>query len=282
VAADESVLTYEQVRLLDQWYPDRRVIADHSWDLARTHVLEVTTPDEHLIVKAAGPADREIAREIRAHRELLRPWTSIGRAPALLHADGRARLIATRYLPGKLVQGSTAEQRPETYRQAGELLALLHGQTAVTDLDHSRRERERTLHTLDKPHRLGSELERRTRGLVESWPNLPVVLVATHGDWQPRNWLDDNDTLSVIDFGHTDLRPAISDFVRLSSRQFQETPALESAFLEGYGTDPRDPAAWRRERIRQAIGTAVWAYEVGDEPFEIEGRRNLADLLGTS
>jgi thiamine kinase-like enzyme len=162
------------------------------------------------------------------------------------------------------------------------LLALLHRQAAVVDLDHARRERERTLQTLDRPHRLSSDLERQARDHVKGWPDLPVVLVPTHGDWQPRNWLDDNGTISVIDFGHADLRPAISDFVRLSSRQFRTDPSLEAAFIEGYGADPRQPAAWRRERIRQAIGTARWAYEVGDEPFEMEAHRDLTDLLETA
>ncbi|MBS9376660.1 hypothetical protein GON09_005681 [Rhodococcus sp. B50] len=31
--------------------------------------------------------------------------------------------------------------------------------------------------------------------------------------------------------------------------------------------------------LREAIGTAVWAYQVGDEPFENEGHRMLADAL---
>ncbi|MGW6199374.1 phosphotransferase family protein [Kribbella sp. NPDC055110] len=29
----------------------------------------------------------------------------------------------------------------------------------------------------------------------------PATLVPTHGDWQPRNWLVDNGTVRVIDFG---------------------------------------------------------------------------------
>jgi hypothetical protein len=282
VAADELGLTHQQARLVDAWYPERRVVADLSWELARTRVLELTAAGQHVIVKAGGPSDREIAREIRAHRDWLRPWTSQDRAPELLHADEAARIIATRYLPGNLVQDSSAEQQPETYRQAGALLAQLHQQDGLVDPDHACLERDRTLHTLTKPHRLDAVTERRTRELVEQWPDGPVMLVPTHGDWQPRNWLDHDGTISVIDFGHADLRPAISDFVRLASRQFRMDHALETAFIEGYGTDPRDPAPWRRERIRQAIGTAVWAYEVGDEPFEMEGRRNLAELLTTA
>ena len=45
------------------------------------------------------------------------------------------------------------------------------------------------------------------------------------------------------------------------------------------GADPRDAAAWQRNRIREAIGTAVWAYQVGDEAFEQQGHRMIAEAL---
>ena len=31
--------------------------------------------------------------------------------------------------------------------------------------------------------------------------------------------------------------------------------------------------------LREAVGTAVWAYQVGDEPFEKQGHRMLQDAL---
>jgi len=103
--------------------------------------------------------------------------------------------------------------------------------------------------------------------------------VPTHGDWQPRNWLVNDEVVSVIDFGRAGLRPAMTDFGRLAVQQFRSNPALESAFLEGYGDDPREPAAWHRNRVREAIGTAVWAYQVGDEAFEQQGHRMIAEAL---
>jgi hypothetical protein len=75
------------------------------------------------------------------------------------------------------------------------------------------------------------------------------------------------------------LRPALTDFARLSVQQFRADPALEAAFLNGYGPDPREPEAWHRNRIREAIGTAVWAYRVHDEPFEQQGHRMIAEAL---
>lgn len=83
----------------------------------------------------------------------------------------------------------------------------------------------------------------------------------------------------AIDFGRADLRPASTDFARLASRQFRADPELERAFLDGYGGDPRTPDAWRRTQVREAIGTAVWAYLVGDEAFEQQGHRMVDEAL---
>jgi hypothetical protein len=281
VSPERLQLTPDQLRLLEAWYPHCELIADHSWGLVGTRVLEIRDGDDHVIVKAVDDADYHLPREIRAHREWLAPWTSIGRAPELLHANEGAGIIATRYLPGQLVQGSAAEDLADTYRQAGELLAMLHGQCATEDHQFARAERDETLRTLEKPHRLDQATTRTVRKLVEEWPVSPVVLVPTHGDWHPRNWLVHEGVVLAIDFGRAALRPAASDFGRLSSRQFRRNPHFEEAFLEGYGTDPRTPDAWTRELLREAIGVVTWAYAVGDEEFELEGRRNIAELLTT-
>jgi len=86
-----------------------------------------------VIVKAGGATIHHIARELRAHREWLGPWRSIGRGPRLVRADPDAKLLVTDFLRGRLVEGTADEHRPDTYRQAGELLALLHGQSSLRD-----------------------------------------------------------------------------------------------------------------------------------------------------
>lgn len=78
------------------------------------------------------------------------------------------------------------------------------------------------------------------------------MLVPTHGDWHPRNWLVDDGTVRVTD--------------------------LEVAFLDGYGRDPREPAPWRRTLVGEAVGTSVWAYGVGDHEFEAVGHHQCAAL----
>ena len=66
---------------------------------------------------------------------------------------------------------------------------------------------------------------------------------------------------------------------RLAAQQFLGRPELERAFFAGYGGDPRDPVTWRMIRIREAVGTAVWAHQVGDHAFESQGHRMIRDAL---
>jgi hypothetical protein len=88
--------------------------------------------------------------------------------------------------------------------------------------------------------------------------------------------------VSIIEFGRAAMRPAPSDFARLAAQDFRRVPALEAAFLEGYGSDPRDACLWHRNRVREAIGTAAWAYRVDDEAFEAQGHRMIAEALSDS
>lgn len=276
-----DTLTSRQRELLALWFPDADLIADLSWGLIGTTVLHLRTEHGDVIVKAGDRRDVHIAREIRAHRSWTAPWLRDRRVGRLLHADDDARMLATSYLPGALVQETPAETDPEVHRQAGALLALFHGQTACADPSWWSHQREHVLEALARPHRISDGMARTARADVSAWPDEPAVLVPTHGDYHGRNWLVDGDSVRVIDLGRADLRPALEDFTRLSGRLFPAHPACEKAFIAGYGSDPRaeDRSAWRRMLLREAISTAVWAFGVGDEEFERHGLRLLDDLL---
>jgi hypothetical protein len=276
---DARMLSSQQRALVELWLPNASVERDHSWGLVETTVLEMTHAGSRFIVKAGGARDHHIERELHAHLHWLSPWTSTGRAPKLVHGSAEAKLLVTTYLPGELVLGSAHAGDPSAFRQAGELLALLHGQTAVTDDDHERRENEKSMALLNGPHRIAAATVERLRAEIVSWPAPAASVVPTHGDWQPRNWLIHEDVVSVIDFGRAAMRPAYTDFTRLAAQEFRTGPDLETAFLDGYGIDPRETDGWQRNRIREAIGTAVWAYGVGNESFEAQGHRMIAEAL---
>jgi tRNA A-37 threonylcarbamoyl transferase component Bud32 len=279
VTSELRSLTPRQRALLDQWLPGASVEREHSWGLVETTVLEMKHAGSRFIVKAGGDEDHHIDRELHAHRLWLAPWTSRGRAPALVHADAEAKLLVTQYLPGELVLGSGQDDDPGTFRQAGELLALFHAQAVVTDDDYERRENDKALAWLSGPHRIAPSVAVLLRARIAAWPTPSATLSPTHGDWQPRNWLIHDGIVSVIDFGRAAMRPAMTDFARLAVQDFRRDPNLEAAFLDGYGSDPREPDAWHRTQVREAIGTAAWAYRVGDEPFEAQGHRMIAEVL---
>ncbi|MCM0673620.1 hypothetical protein NCC78_02680, partial [Micromonospora phytophila] len=85
-------LSPRQRALVDQWLPGATVERDHSWGLVETTVLEMTHAGSRFIVKAGGDDDHHIERELHAHLNWSRPWTSRGRAPALVHASADAKL----------------------------------------------------------------------------------------------------------------------------------------------------------------------------------------------
>jgi hypothetical protein len=105
-------LTERQRGLVDGWLPGAEVARDHSWGLVGTTVLELAHDGARYIVKAGDENDHHIARELRAHRDWLGPWTSRGRAPQLVYADEAAKVLVTRFLPGTLVEGDDAELVP--------------------------------------------------------------------------------------------------------------------------------------------------------------------------
>jgi len=275
-------ITEEQSRLLTSWLGEFSVVRDYSWPLQDTNVLHVVTPlGEGFIVKASTTS-HHIHREIGAHAggfEGLR-----GRVPALRHASAEAGILVTEFLPGTFVEGTPAEDDPETYRQAGELLARIH-RPAGESSTYAEALTAKTRAWMDRAHGLLPEthLDSFERELEALQPGV-VQLVATHGDYQPRNWLQDNGQIKVIDFGRAEPRPWVHDLVRLSHQRFVGRPDLADAFQAGLDKTvaPAEADLWRLENLNQAIGTVVWANQVGDAAFEQTGRIMVERLLSGS
>jgi hypothetical protein len=275
-------LSPSQLALLKAWFPQMAVIADLSWGLFDTVVLHLRDRDRDVIVKAGGPTNHHIGREIAAHRAWVGCLAEIERAPQLLHVDETANVLVTSYLEGQLVLGAEAEWQADTYVQAGQLLSRFHSQAARVDKDYEHAANAAALRWLDGAHGIAPTVEAQLRAEIDALDSPTVTVVPTHGDWQPRNWLHHQGTVKVIDFGRADWRPADSDFGRLANQQFLGRPDLERAFLDGYGADPREASAWRRTLLREAVGTACWAYQVGELQFEAQGHRMIADVLQTN
>ena len=177
----DSTMSAEQRQRLSERFDDVVVVHDHSWGDTDTVVLEVQADRRHSIVKAFGPDNHHFEREAQAHREVLTPWTGAGRAPLALHIDDRARRIATGFLPGELVEDDDCEWEPQIYRQAGELLAQMHGQAARTDPGVLQVSVRRTRHWLKQQHRIAPETAQLLREVVDSIQPAPVTVVPTMG-----------------------------------------------------------------------------------------------------
>jgi thiamine kinase-like enzyme len=272
-------LSPTQQAVVHEWLPDAELVADLSWELMGTAVLHVRTPEGDFIVKAGGPTNHHIDREINAHLQFTAPWVAENRAARMLRHDQCEKILLLNYLSGVLIEGTPAENEPEIYRQAGTMLAELHAQGSRDDLEYELREISKSMNLLDTDHRIAPETVDALRARLRACEPQPVTLVPTHGDWHPRNWLLDDGIVRAIDFGRAAWRPAYTDLARLATRQWLANPDLETAFLAGYGPDPRTPPLWRILLIREAIGTAVWAHQFGDEAFEREGHRMIANVL---
>lgn len=272
-------LTPAQQRWATSRLRDAEFVRDMSWDLVESTVLHLRTSGGDVVLKAGGESNHHIGRELSAHPTFTRGLVATGHVARLRDADPSLRVMVLDYLPGALVEGTEAEWDRLAYVEAGALLRRLHEVETRIDSEFATSTAARALAWLDRPHRIEREQEQAARRALENAPASPVRVVPTRGDWQPRNWLIDGSVVRIIDFGRFAFRPPSSDLARLAAQQWRGRPDLERAFLDGYGEDPRDADQWRWDQLKEAVGTACWAFQVGDEDFETQGHRMLAEAL---
>lgn len=275
-----ALVTDEQKLLLTSWLGPFTVVRDYSWPLQDTSVLHVSTPAGGSFIVKASTTSHHIRREIAALTPGL-PAELRGKASFLRHASEAAGILVTEYLPGNPVEGSPAEHCPETYRQAGVLLARLHRPAGMSG-EYPKKLAYQTRLLIRRAQGLlaGATLRRASDALARLEPG-PVQLVTTHGDYQPRNWLEDDGEVKVIDFGRADARPWVHDVVRLAHQQFLGRPVLEEAFYAGLGRRISRPETgiWHLENLNQALGTVVWAHRVGDAVFQQSGVERVERIV---
>ena len=218
-------------------------------------------------------------RELQAHDGATDVWVARGRAARLRFGDAALRILVVDHLAGALAASTPAALDPAVHRQAGELLRQFHDEGSIDGAAAEAAAMRRTEDWLDSPHRIAPATVTRLRTALAAASLDPPPAVPTHGDWQPRNWLIDDGIVRVIDFGRFALRAAATDFARLAAQEWRTDPDLERAFFAGYGDDPRTPEHWRLVRLREAIATAAWAHQVGDEQFEEQGHRMIREAL---
>ncbi|AZN30896.1 aminoglycoside phosphotransferase family protein [Flaviflexus salsibiostraticola] len=266
-------LTQRQAELVREWFPRAELIADLSWGLTESTVLQMSTGAQNVVIKAGGHHNSHIAREIRAYETVVHSLAERGAAPTMLRADREQRLLALTHIPGVLVDGGPLESDPVTLRAAGELLGELHGMGSSVDQAIEANLVRAALRWFDRPHRIPAAAAARARRALEDYEPRPAVVVPSHGDYSGRNWIA-ADQLVVIDFGRFGHRPARQDLLRMHFRRWHDHPEERVAFFSGYGDiADADGHRWWLDVLREAVATAGWAHKVGDEAFEVLGLR---------
>ncbi|MGZ0711250.1 phosphotransferase (plasmid) [Coraliomargarita sp. W4R53] len=268
-----------QRKLIEQWEPTAEIVADLSWRIGGTTVLLARAEDRDFVVKAGERGDLNVGREIDARERWTQVWVDLGVAARTIESDRDANILLFEYLSGDLVAGTEAAFTPDVHRRAGELLRIFHDQQSVDPGDADDEATRRTSAWIESAHRIDPDTVQQLRYALGVLPSVTAPLVPTHGDFQPRNWLLDDGEVRFMDFGRFGYRAAATDFARMAAQEWQQNPECEVAFVEGYGFDPRDEREWLTIRLREAVGTAVWAYQAGDPVFEQQGLRMIDEVL---
>jgi Ser/Thr protein kinase RdoA (MazF antagonist) len=278
-----SELEQDIFRVVGQWAQPTGSIEDWSWSHGVSSVFKVSTNCGDVVVKRVH-RDTSFAREVRA---LQRWWSHLGqRHGRLLHVEEASRTMVLDRVPGSIATAVGRDRDPLVHHHAGRLVARLHaaeepiattsyGEKLLADFDSwSVRARQLVpLRDLDAAREIATAACHL--GAVE--------LVPAHRDNSPRNWMvDDQNVVSLIDFGHADNEPWWVDLYRLMHREWLDRPDLRDAFLAGYGRDIDDNTAdlLRVYGACGAVSTIAWATEHGDKPFADEGYAQLRRLLG--
>lgn len=249
-------------------------VTDCSWQRDSSAVWRLTGACGGCWYLKRHSSGRFHAREVAA----LRGWARAlgpGRVPELAAADPGLLVMVVTAVPGEPVQGLGLGLREEraVHRQAGLLLGRLHESRQAAD---SGADVGRLAGRVDGYlGEAGGLLTPAQRALVRECagrlarlgPRVPAV--ASHGDFQPRNWIWDSGSgrLGVIDWERAEPAAAVRDLARLEYGPWDRRPDLREQFFAGYG---RALAPEEREMLAcyavvDALSGLWWGRANGDE-----------------
>lgn len=249
-------------------------VADCSWQRDSSAVWRVSGAAGGCWYLKRHSSGRFHAREVAA----LQGWAQVlgpGRVPGLAAADPGLLIMVITAVPGQPVSGLrlSARAEREVHRQAGLLLRRLHetARELKVGADISRMTSRVDGHLHDAGELLTPAQRHIVRDcasrLARLAPRIPAV--ASHGDFQPRNWLWDpaGSQLGVIDWERAEPAAAIRDLARLEYGAWDQRPDLREHFFAGYG---RALTAQEREMLScyavlDALSGLLWGRANGDD-----------------
>ncbi|MFL6124242.1 phosphotransferase [Actinophytocola sp.] len=203
------------------------------------HVMAFTDTRGRRYLAKRHTSRNRYAREIHAYTH----WVPAlrDRAPQLVASDHEHLVLLLTAVPGAtadhVISGAEAERA--AHQSAAYVLRQLHDSTPPEySHDMAVTLGQRTAHWVDRAGVLLNAGERRLLlDHAETIASSPVEVRFCHLDFQPRNWIvDDDGTVRLIDFEHARPDSHIRDMARLAHRYWPHQPDLYQAFVRGYGT----------------------------------------------
>lgn len=262
-------------------------VMDRSWPRENSTVWEITAPGRRCFIKQ-HPSARFHDREVTAYRQVVSSLGQ-GRAPELIASDRGLMAMVITGLPGQVLRDLSlpAATEVEAYRQAGQLLRRIHDVPIAVDgvqgIDRAAGRCEEHLHRADGLLTSPQIALVRACAAQLSVIGPQIAVTATHGDFQPRNFLWDQQVrqLAVIDFERAEPGPAVRDLVRLEYGNWDARPDLRDAFLDGYGRNltEEETEALRCLAALDAFSGLQWGTAHGDDEVVHRARNTFARLL---
>lgn len=249
-------------------------VTDCSWQRDSSAVWRLASASGSCWYLKRHSSGRFHAREVAA----LRGWAQVlghGRVPGLAAADPGQLIMVITAVPGQPVSGLRLSLRAEreVHRQAGLLLGRLHATAREPEAgaDIGRMTSRVEGHLRDAGGLLTPAQRRMVRDCASRLARLGarVPAVASHGDFQPRNWLWDpaSRQLGVIDWERAEPAAAIRDLVRLQHGAWDRRPDLREHFFAGYGRalTPQEREMLSCYAVLDALSGLLWGRANGDD-----------------
>jgi 8-oxo-dGTP diphosphatase len=265
-------------------------VTDCSWQRDTSAVWRLSSASGGCWYLKRHSSGRFHEREVAALRNWA-PALGPGRVPELAAADPEILVMVVTAVPGEPVLGLQLSTREEqrVHQQAGQMLGRLHESRLVPGAgeDASRLTSRVDAH-LDEA---GGLLTPAQRAMVRdcasrlAWLGPRVPAVASHGDFQPRNWLWDTASgrLGIIDWERAEPAPAVRDLVRLEYGPWDGRPDLREDFFAGYGRDLtlEEDETLFCYAILDALSGLRWGLANGDDEVVSRAWRTFERSLDT-
>jgi len=253
------------------------LVAEYSWPHGESRVLRIQDVSGNDWVVKTPVRKLLFEQELHAYEN----WVPVlgDSAPRLIGRDHASLTLLLSHEPGRV----EPPPHPDVHRQAGALIRRLHdSQPPIESVDFAAKLAARLESGLRHPACRSLPAREiafaRHCVLMGEEPSAPM-LMPTHQDNQPRNWLlDTSGRLRLIDFGLSRLDAWVRDLLRLHFWFWDD--GLRQAFFDGYGRtlSDEDEVLFEAMSAVMAVMTVVWGSEHRDQDFAGMGRSVLRRL----